>query len=293
MRAANLRLALKLDSSFGLNRFPRHAAVWFRKCYWVARERHPPATALAKAFLDMAKWIRGVDVRTMVPYLEQFDSITAESPMARDNTRDWLTRHRRPDLAARVEWIPHPVPDDFAFDPSLDTKENSVLAVAADWTNPRKGGMILARALDRFLAARPDWRATVVGANSNLVVAAAPRARDRIDIRPPLESSLLLPLYKSAKTLLIASGSESGPIVAFEALACGCSVVFPPELLQLSWIADAGLGAMSRARTPATLALALEHAATSITSPSIPLPPLHASDILVRLLDTLSRHPYA
>ena len=46
MRAAGLRLALKLDSSLGLNRFPHHAAIWFRKCYWVARERHPPTAAI-------------------------------------------------------------------------------------------------------------------------------------------------------------------------------------------------------------------------------------------------------
>jgi len=293
MRTAGLRLALKLDSSFGLNRFPNHAAVWFRKCYWVARERHPPAAALAKAFLDMAKWIRGPDVRTMLPYLEHFDSITAEAPLARDNTRDWLTRRRRPDLAARVEWLPHPVPDDFSFDPARDAKENRVLAVAANWSNPRKGGTILARALDRFLAARPDWRATVVGANSNLVATAVARAHDRTEVRPLLASADLLPLYLSSKIFVTASGSESGPIVAFEALACGCSVVFPPELLQLSWIADAGLGAMSRARTPSALAAALELAAASITSPAVPLPPLYASDSLKRILDTLSRHQYA
>ncbi len=288
MRAAGLRLALKADSSFGLHRFPRHAAVWFRKCYWVARQRHSPAAAFGKAMLDMAKWIRGFDAGTMIPYLESFDALTVESPLAAENTRDWLLRHERPDLADRVAFLPHPVPDDFVFDPTRDTKENLVLAVAQDWRNPRKGGAILGGALDRFLANHPDWRATIVGSNADRVAARAPRTRSRIDLRPPQESVDLLPLYRSAKIFLTASGSEAAPNVVFESLACGCSVVFPPELLQLSWIRDAGLGAMSGRRSPSALATSLDSEAaawklSSCRTPSRILPLLRASDILPRL----------
>lgn len=288
LRTAGLRLALKADSSFGLHLFPRHAAVWFRKCYWVARERHAPPAAFAKAALDMAKWIRGFPTVAMVSYLESFAALTVESPLAADNTRNWLLRHGRPDLADRVVFLPHPVPDDFAFDPARDTKENLVLAVAADWDNPRKGASVLAGALDRFLANHPDWRAVVAGARADRVAAAAPRARGRLDARPPLEATDLLPLYKSAKILLTASGSESGPIVAFEALSCGCSVVFPPELLQLSWIRDAGLGTMSTRRAPAALAAALDEEASRwadrrFLAPSASLPPVSVSKTLSSL----------
>ena len=289
MHAAGLRLALKADSSFGLHRFPRHAAVWFRKCYWVARERHAPPAAFAKAAFDMAKWIRGFPPVDMLPYLESFAAITVESPLAAGNTREWILRHHRPDLAGRVAFLPHPVPDNFVFDPSRDTKENRVLAVAADWRNPRKGGPLLGRALGRFLVAHPDWRATIVGAHAETVSASAPHASDRMETSPPLESPDVLPRCKSAKILLTASGSESGPIVAFEALACGCSLVFPPELLHLSWARDAGLGTMAARRTPAALAAALETEVSVWASvphrlPSRPLPPLRASDLLPRLL---------
>ena len=289
MHAAGLRLALKADSSFGLHRFPRHAAVWFRKCYWVARERHSPPTAFAKAAFDMAKWIRGFPPGDMIPYLESFDAITVESPLAADNTRDWLLRHHRPDLAGLVAFLPHPVPDDFLFDAARDAKENRVLAVAADWRNPRKGGAILGRALGRFLAAHPDWRATIVGARSDLVAAASSLAADRIEALPSLGSDVLLPRYRVSRILVTASGSEAAPNVVLEALACGCSVVFPPELLQLTWIADASLGTMSSARSPAALAAALETEVSFWASvphriPSRPLPPLRASDLLPRLL---------
>lgn len=294
MGIAGIRLALKLDSSFGLHRFPNHAAIWFRKCYWVARQRHSPAAALAKATFDMAKWIRGVDSATMIPYLESFDSITAESPLASQNTCDWLLRHHRKDLAARVIVLPHPVPDDFTFDPVRDKKENLVLAVAEDWRNPRKGGSILAKALDRFLSEHPDWRAAIVGFHSDLVADAVPTARNRIDAMPSMKAPELLPLYKRARIFVTASGSESGPIVAFEALACGCSIVFPPELLQLSWMVDAGFGTMSTARTPSAIAFSLLTEASAWASvphrsPSRPLPPLRASAILDQLLDVLGK----
>jgi len=279
MHAAGLRLALKADSSFGLHRFPHHAAVWFRKCYWVARERHSPPAAFAKAAFDMAKWIRGFPPGDMIPYLESFASVTVE----------WLLRHHRPDLAGRVAFLPHPVPDNFVFDPSRDTKENRVLAVAADWRNPRKGGSILGCALGRFLAEHPDWRATIVGAHSDLVAAASSRNPDCIEALPSLGSDVLLPRYRVSRILVTASGSEAAPNVVLEAIACGCSVVFPPELLQLSWIADASLGTMSSARSPAALAAALETEVSFWASvphriPSRPLPPLRASDLLPRLL---------
>ena len=291
MRAAGLRLALKADSAFGLPRFPSHAATLFRSRYWYSRERMAPPAAAFRATLGLARWALGRNPADFIPFFESFDAVTVESPMARDTTRAWLLRHGRADLADRVRFLPHPVPDDFSFDPSRDAKENRVLAIAADWRNPRKGGAVLAGALERFLAARPDWSATVVGARSDLVADAAPRVRGRIDARPSLEASEILPLYRASRIFATPSGSESGPIVAFEALACGCSVVFPPELLQLSWIAEAGRGTMSRARTPAAFAAALEsdrrewERAPSRT-PRSPLPPLRASEILRCVVDS-------
>lgn len=293
MRTAGIRLALKADSAFGLPRFPWRIATLFRTKYWYAREHHSPSAAAFRATVGMARWAVGRNPADFLPFFESFDAITTESPLSRDNTRDWLLRHERPDLADRVIFLPHPVPDEFSFDPVRDAKENRVLAIAADWRNPRKGGGILASALERFLDARPNWFATVIGARSDLVASASPRVRDRIDAHPSTEASELLPLYRSSRIFVTPSGSESGPIVAFEALACGCSVVFPPELLQLSWIVGAGLGTMSKARNPNAVADALESDClewdrSPVRRPCSPLPPLHASEILRSLLSSCS-----
>lgn len=291
LRSAGLRLALKTDTSFGLHRFPHHASVWARKCYWVARERHAPLVALVQAAIGTAKWMHGPNSTAMAEYLGQFDTISAESPMAVENTRGWLERHGRPDIAERVTFLPHPVPDDFFFDPAHDRKENLVLAVAADWRNPRKGCGILAGALGRFLSAHPNWHAMVVGENSDAVCSAA-GSGGTIEAIGKRTSTALLSMYRAAKIFLIASGSEAAPNVVFESISCGCSLVFPPELLQFRWVCDAGLGTMSRRRSAAALAEALAQEAAAWIGkngrpPVVPLPTLRAVDQLGPLLASL------
>lgn len=287
MRDAGIRLSLKTDSSFGLNRFPRHAMIWAKKCYWVARERYAPPAACAKAACDMAIWACGRRASSLVPYLESFETITVESSLSLENTRDWLLRQDRKDLADRVAFVPHPVPDDFVFDPQRDKKENLVVAVAADWNNPRKRASLLGGALDRFLAGHSGWHAVVVGKNSARVAAAASCAAKRIHLRSDLEANGLLPLYRAGRIFLTASGSEAAPNVVFEALACGCSVVFPPELLNLAWISDLGRGRMSASGTALSLAAAMDSAAEADNPPFAAPPdravPLHAAEIVERL----------
>ena len=290
IRKAGLRLVLKTDSSFGLNEFPSLAWTWARKCYWVARERHRVMSALAKSAFDFAKWVRGFDPKTMIPYVDAFDLVAVESPLSLENTRNWLSRHGRADLAGKLAFIPHPVPDNFIFDPMQHCKGNVVLAVAEDWRNPRKGGKILAKALSMFLSARPDWHATVVGAHSDALVSLIGRSSQTAAVARTMPETLL-PLYRSAKVFVTASGSESGPIVAFEALACGCSVVFPPELLQLRWMADCGRGVMAESRSPSALAAAMSRVVSAFQGVSAKgtTPPLHASEIMdeiFRFLDT-------
>lgn len=284
MRDAGLRLVLKTDSSFGLNEFPNLAGTWARKCYWIARESHSVMLAAPKAACDFGKWMLGVNARTIIPYFEAFDVLAVESPLALKNTRKWLLRHGREDIAGRVTFIPHPVPDDFTFDPTLHCKENLLLAIAADWRNPLKGGKILARAISRFLTSHPDWKAVVVGGHSAAIAAAIgkPGLATAITVTSP---ETLLPLYRSAKVFVTASGSESGPIVAFEAFACECTVVFPPELRQLHWMVDAGRGVMAASRSPSALAAAIDNAISAVHNDASirPLPPLHASKILTAL----------
>ena len=255
MMNAGLRLALKMDSPDGVfvRRFP--TMLDFSKLFWKYRERFstPKATFLASASLfrrTICPWRK-----SMQPFLESFAYITAESPMAVNNTVEWCKRNHAPNLAERVDFLPHPVPDEFMPPCGNQMKRPIVLAVALNWDNPRKGGPIAAGALQRYLNNQSDWSAVVVGQNAEKIAkAAGPRASHFAR----MSSEQILPLYQSARIFFTPSGFESGPIVVFEAAACGCSIVFPPQLEHLSWILDVGMGTMSKTRTCSSLASALE-----------------------------------
>ena len=187
-----------------------------------------------------------------------FDAIFGESRLCVENTRDFLLRARRPDIAARLDVMPHPVLNDFTYGPDCEPKRNEVLAVAMNWRDPLKRGRLLGGALGRFLANNPDWSAKVIGNGGDLVRDAAGRARDRVSAIPALPPEALLPHYRGAKILAMPSGAESFPIVVMEALCCGCSAVFPPELPALAEFVSDHSATQAPSATPRGLASALD-----------------------------------
>lgn len=291
MRQADLPLALKMDSALGINAFPRYFFTEFRRAYWFLRQTCGPFFSFARAACRAFGPAVRMDSSRTIKYVEAFDVLTAESPLARDNTIRWLRQRGRGDLADKIVLLHHPVPDSFVPPAS---KQNQILAVAQDWSNPLKGGTILQSAFRVFLSRHPDWRATIIGKNSERFDELRSTCGNRASLCPALSSEELLPHYQNAKILCIASGSESGPIVAFEALACGCSIVFPPSIPQLEWIARSHIGAMAPSRTPAGLVNALESECAAwnddpnrAIAASSGLPPLNVRDCLADLLRNL------
>ncbi len=177
------------------------------------------------------------------------DSIRVESETALENTRKRLRSLHQMETSERVVLATHPVPDAYARDHSRTTKKNRIVCVEVDWRNPRKGGRVLAKALARVLPGS-EWDAVVVGKHADEVADGTATAKRLV--RPVLEadSSALEPIYKEARIFVTASGAEEAPNVVQEALASGCSVVFPPELVHLESI-------MSRHRAGRSLAEAI------------------------------------
>jgi len=176
--------------------------------------------------------------------------------MALENTRKRLRSLHQAETAERVVLATHPVPDAYAWDRSRIAKINRIVCVAVDWRNPRKGGRVLAKALARVLPGS-GWDAVVVGRHADEVADGTATANHLV--RPVLEAdaSALEPIYREASIFVTASGAEEAPNVVQEALASGCSVVFPPELVHLDTIVRAGAGTMSRHRTGRSLAEAI------------------------------------
>ncbi len=255
--AAEIPLALKMDDAIGLVRFPRNASAFFWRHYWKSRQTHSPVRSLAGALLRLAVWPIRSRREFLVSYLDLFDAVLGESKLCIDNTRDFLLWAKRPDLADRLVVMPHPVLNEFTFGAEDPPKRNEILAVALNWRDPLKRGRLLGRSLKLFLAAHPEWSALVVGNGSNLVAQETGACRARIGTLPALSPEELLPRYRSAKIFAMPSGAESFPIVVMEALCCGCSVVFPPELPALAELVEARAATRAARSTPAGMAEAL------------------------------------
>lgn len=302
IRRARIPVALKMDSANGLLPFPLHIGKVVRNSYYVARQHHDVPLSFLIALLRQSSWLTGVRIRFLCRYLALFDAITVENDFACTNTRLWLKKQGCDDTARRVMVLPHPVPDSFRFSPP-QTKQRQIIAVAANWSNPLKGGGLLAQTLGQVLSHQPDFRAIVVGGNSQSVVSSAagnaPDIHERITAYPILPPEELQPLYSASRILLLASGSEGTPNVATEAVCCGCSVVFPPELRQLSFLSESGSGRMASSRRATSMAAAvlMENFAwekgerNPVTMSQYWAPRLHVTPQSDRLLSLFGLHP--
>lgn len=261
IREAGIPLALKLDSANGVLPFPKDLWRQIKTGYHAAHQNH---NRLESAFRSCARQgiraLRGT--QRLKSYLALFDWITGESHFAVENTKNWLVDNHLEQLAEHTVFLGHPVPDEFKYDASSPPKRKQILAVARDWKNPLKGGKLLGRVLAMSLAKHPDYTAVVVGESSDQVKCAAidliPATGAQISTEPLRNSADLSPFYQGSEILMIASGSESGPIVAFEAVCCGCSIAFPPELKQLAMFSDNNCGTMARRRNVEGMVVALD-----------------------------------
>ena len=257
IHATGIPLALKMDDAIGLVRFPRNASAYFWRHYWKSRQAHSPFRSLAWALLRLTVWPVCSRKEFLVSYLDLFDTVLGESKLCIDNTRDFLLWANRPDLADHLAVMPHPVLNEFTFGSNNPPKRNVILAIAQNWRNPLKRGRLLGRTLERLLHGHPEWRTLVIGGDSDLVVQETGACRNRIDVMPVVEPEELLPLYRSAKILIITSGAEGFPLVGIEALCCGCSVVFPPELPALAELVEARSATLAARSSPVEMAEAL------------------------------------
>lgn len=219
-----------------------------------------------------APWLRGFArtcwhavaprriLHTMVRYLEPASAAYLVSPAARDRVREFLARHGRADLAARVHYVPHPVTEDMTPGPERDRPRT--IAAVGRWDACQKNTPLLMRVLEKFLAQQPDYRARIAGGGANTVAALAqswPTAlRARLDVLGPVPHDELPALYRTSRVLLMSSRWESFHIAAAEALCCGCSVVCPAHLPTASLFTDTDSGTVAARAAPDDLLAAMD-----------------------------------
>jgi glycosyltransferase involved in cell wall biosynthesis len=145
----------------------------------------------------------------------------------------WLQREAlgfgKPHLVPKIRYLPHPQMRAFTY--SREVKENLLLSVARwekeDWV--QKNPAVLLDAFERFLSARPDWKACIVGKGASGLAAALGKSQSaslsRCEFIDFLQPDDLVPFYSRAKIACWSSRSEGQIGTGAQALCCGCSVV--------------------------------------------------------------------
>lgn len=166
---------------------------------------------------------RSVDQR-IVESIRACDRVTLTTAGACDHLRAFLRSAGAGELGGRLAAVPYPVDEGFER-PLAGDKTNQVVAVGR-WSDPQKGGELLARAAAAFTGLGDGWRVVVVGSGGQGLFDRLATARpDRFEYRGVIAQAEMRALLDRSRILLSTSRWESGPIIAAEALLRGCSVV--------------------------------------------------------------------
>jgi glycosyltransferase involved in cell wall biosynthesis len=232
---------------------------------------HPRATltharfdqpTLPRRAVSLAQWLArigplaGRDARLLQRALRLADATVVETQAARDAVEAALARAGAGRLAARLHVIGNPVAAAYTRASVSSERERLVVAVGR-WDLAAKDAPLLARALDRFLAERPDHRVVIVGRGGKGRFGAA------VEQVGYLAQEDLVRLLARARIVVTSSHWESYSLSSHEGLAMGCTVV-GPVLQPLRDIVSAGsFGTTATRRDAAGLAAALSREAAA------------------------------
>lgn len=258
IKQSNAKLILKLDSALGIVGFFDNTITIIKRSYWFSRQKKNSFLSILIALVKQFSMLVKRRNKFLTEYLTCFDLITAENPYAVQTTKKWLIKNNLEDISKRVEFMSHPVPEHFIYTQDDLPKENTIIAVAMNWANPLKRGKLLGKSISLFLEKKPNWKAIIVGNNTDVIINNISKdALARLEIHPPMPSNDIQPLYSKSKIFILPSGSEGAPNVLTESLCCGCSEVIAPELFNLNYIKTNGDGSLAKKSTPAEFCKAI------------------------------------
>jgi glycosyltransferase involved in cell wall biosynthesis len=133
---------------------------------------------------------------------------------------------------AHSELIPNPVFIDTSFSPADETGE---LVVFAGEIGLRKGADVLHRAWQLVTQRRPGARCLMVGPVTDF----APPNAERLEVRPPVDPSVMNQIMQDARVIALPTRAEGMPMVLTEAMSLGRPFVSTP-VGGIPELADAG-----------------------------------------------------
>jgi glycosyltransferase involved in cell wall biosynthesis len=190
----------------------------------VAHERetaHRPLSPVRR-WLDAVTYSRFSRI-----WLKSVDALVTLS----EADRSWAVRHGLLPAERTVVVEPGVDPEYLEDRVSPASARGPRVAYSGSWID-RKGVSVLARVMDRVLAARPEVHFDVFGASRSpaerIRAAFSPAVRDRVVIHPSLSNRELADGLGRASVFVFPSRYEGYGIALAEALARGCAAVTTP-----------------------------------------------------------------
>ena len=182
------------------------------------RDRVAAAKFYARRFAQRSR-----EAAVIIRSIEVSDRVVVNTRVAAANVRRFLLEEERADLASRVVVVPYPVGEAFTSSPLLEGKRDSVIAVGR-WDTRQKNASFLLQSLDRYYGRGGTTETQVFGSGGEVFRSLAERGFPVVchGVRSP---GAVAAAMAEARALLLTSRWESGPIVAFEALSQGCTLI--------------------------------------------------------------------
>lgn len=204
-------------------------------------------------------YIPAVYDNRVVEHLSYAGLILNETPDGARFLKELLLKKKRADIAAKVQYVPHPIMDCAGYSEEVK-KEKRIVAVGR-WDSYAKNAPLLIRTLEKALAKQPDYEAHIFGGGEDQLIRLKRRlpadVQTRIVIRGIVDHDALIPEYQKSRIFFAPSRSESFNIAAAEALACGCSVVGGGHISSFRNFASGESGTVANHYNAASLADAL------------------------------------
>jgi glycosyltransferase involved in cell wall biosynthesis len=167
----------------------------------------------------------------------------------------FLLRHGNKALVARIAWLPYPVASEFCTGKITVLRSRRIVAVGR-WDSPQKDSYLLKQVIsllatsgagiEIFIAGKGGEQFTNLAAKFNCVQIVGVKSKKEIR-----------DLMAESRCLIVTSRWEGGPIVAYEMLALGGTVIGAPIPAIRGILSDGRFGKMSQSRRPDAMAKAI------------------------------------
>lgn len=194
--------------------------------------------------------------RQSVDSTRESDVVALGHHLGVENFRRFLESMGEGDLGAKLRVVPFTIGDSFLTCPLPEQKEDRVAAIGR-WDDPQKNAPLMAEALRRFFARRPQTRIDLFGQGGQPFFAPLEKDFPQLSYRGVEPQEVVAETLSRSRSILFSSRWEGCPHAAIETLALGGTLVGTRMPSLESWTEEGRHGRVA-AHRPAALAEALE-----------------------------------